>query len=61
MLDRAGVAHLVQDISGDPDLEAAFGLDIPVIVDDSQRIIARGRIEPADLARLPIEAGGIAR
>lgn len=61
LLERAGVGYRVQDIGGDPDLEAAFGFEIPVLADESGRVLARGRIGEAELTRVLIGGGGSAR
>jgi hypothetical protein len=39
------------DISTDPDLEARYGLEIPVLVVDAMKV-AKHRISEAELARL---------
>lgn len=46
---RADLA--IRDVGGDPDLAAAYGRRIPVVLGPGGRVLAEGRIEPAPFIR----------
>jgi len=45
------------DISGDPQLEAAYGLEIPVLLIDGKKV-AKYRVTEAEVARMVIARAG---
>jgi hypothetical protein len=42
LLREAGVEFVERDISGDADLEAAYGWEIPVLADAGGRVLLKG-------------------
>ncbi|HWG85374.1 MAG TPA: glutaredoxin family protein [Deinococcales bacterium] len=54
LLREAGVEYRELDISGDPELEAEFGWEIPVLADASGRVLLKGRFGDREVAALTL-------
>jgi glutaredoxin len=51
-LARAGIAFEERSIAGNPDLEERYGIEIPVLTDDSGRVLLKGVFNDARIASL---------
>jgi hypothetical protein len=51
-LERAGIAFQERSIAGDATLEDAYGWDIPVLTDESGRVLFKGVINESRIATL---------
>lgn len=51
-LERAGIAFQERSIDGDAVLEDAYGWDIPVLTDESGRVLFKGVINESRIATL---------
>ena len=50
-LERLGLYYARVEVTGDPDLEARYGWDVPVLA-RGETVLAKGVISPARLRRL---------
>lgn len=57
-LEKAGIAFEHQSIAGNPDLEALYGIEIPVLTDASGRTLIKGVFSDARIAALLVQLEG---
>jgi hypothetical protein len=54
-LAHAGIVFEERSIAGNPDLEERYGIEIPVLTDDSGRVLLKGVFNDARIASLGLE------